>query len=637
MTWLDSAIGWLSPRAGLDRARARAAMRAVRAYEGAAQTRRTSNWKTSGASANAEIAGGLARLRNRSRDLVRNNPYGRRAIAALVGNAVGTGITLGIANAQVKKIWNLWVREADFFGESDFYGLQALAARANFESGDCLLIRVRTSSEDAGRSGVPLKIKVLEGDYLDTGKQGPLENGNTGIAGIEVDKAGRRVAYHLFLNHPGETAVFSPQATSTRVLAEDVIYLFEKERPGQVLGVPRLSSAIMRVRDLDEYQEALLVKKKIEACFAAFVSTDDDSKMMGASSTTETDADGNSRRVEKLAPGQIIYGRTGESVTFGQPSSSSDSGFTKDALHAIAAGAGCTYEQLTGDLSQVNYSSMRGGRAEFKILVEQYRWLTFVPQVLDRIYAWFEEAASQAGKIRSTGYDYVWTPPRWEYVNPLEDVKADKEELAGGLASLSEKLRARGENPDAVFKEIAEERKRLDELGIEVSYSSKAAAAKPSATEADEDGGEASVEPAKSKSGQGRQMGLFTAMVERALEATTRSIEHAAAAVRSSGQTPVEIHNHLPEPNVTLEASVEAPIVNVAAPDVRVDNTVQAAAPAVVHVDLPAPVVNVENRVNVEKAPVEVNVALPTRVTTSEIERNQNGAITKVTQVEKDA
>lgn len=525
MTWLDSAIGWLFPQAGLARARARAALGLVRAYEGAATTRRTANWRTSGASANAEIAGGLARLRNRSRSLVRDNPYARRGVAALVGNAIGTGIALGTDNDQLKKAWLAWTAEADFYGDSDFFGLQALAARAGFESGDCLVVRVRTSAAGAGRSGVPLRLQVLEGDFLDTSKHGPQTNGNYAVAGIEVDRQGRRVAFHVFRTHPGETAVFDPRAESTRVPAEDVIYLFEKERPGQILGVPRLAAGIMKLRDLDEYQEALLVKKKIEACFAAFVATDDDAKLIGTTSSTETDAEGNTRRVEKLEPGQILYGKVGESITFGQPSATADMGFTKDTLHAIAAAVGCTYEQLTGDLSQVNYSSMRGGRAEFKLLIEQYRWLTFVPQFCERVYGWFEEAAYGANRIRTTQYAHTWTPPRWEYVNPMEDVQADKEELGAGLASLSEKLRARGENPEAVFEEIAAERKKLAELGIKVDFSAggaKAAEKKPKkgaedgASQGDDDGEEADPDERSQTGAIARAVGEAVALGIRA-------------------------------------------------------------------------------------------------------------------------
>ncbi len=609
MTWLDSAIGWFFPKAGLERARARAALGMVRSYEGASSTRRTANWRTSGASANSEITGGLAKLRARSRDLVRNNPYGRRAIAALVGNAIGTGITLGCDNAQVNKVWGQWVSEADFYGDHDLYGLQALAARSTFESGDCMLVRVRTSTDAAGISGVPLRIKVLEGDFLDTNVHGPQTNGNTAVMGIELDAEGRRVAFHLFLAHPGEISVSYKAATkSVRVPAEDVIYLFEKERPGQVLGVPRLAASIMKLRDLDEYQEALLVKKKIEACFAAFVSTDDDSMKVGTSSSTETDSDGTSRRVEKLNPGQIIYGKLGESITFGQPSSSSDEGFTRDQLHAIAAGAGCTYEQLTGDLSQVNYSSMRGGRAEFKLMIEQFRWLTFVPQACERIYGWFEEAAFNSGKLRKKGYEHTWTPPRWEYVNPLEDVKADKEELAAGLASLSEKLRERGMTPEAVFKEIADERQKLEDLGVEVEYSAGTKTAASDSGDTKPDGAEDGQDAANAGT---QQLALFVDAIREQSASTAGAIAVLASAVR---ETPINV-------DARSTTTIEPGAIQVSAPvDARTsiaDGAVRLEAPITVQ-------------------PAELNVRAYPSETEETIERDQRGEMTRVVRKAKD-
>lgn len=476
MSWLDRAIGLVSPEAELRRARARAALRVVRAYEGANVSRRTANWKTSGASANAEISSGLARLRSRSRDLVRNNPYGRRAIRGLVANAIGTGVLLGIKNKQVAKVWREWIKEADFFGDHDFYGVQALASGTSFEAGDCLIIRVRVPAAQSGKSGVPMRLKVLEGDFLDTTKHGPLSNGNSAVAGIEVDAEGRRVAFHVYPVHPGETAIFQPRLTSVRVPAEDVIYHYEKERPGQLLGVPRLATGIMRLRDLDEYQDAVVMKKKIEACFAAFVTQDADAKAIGTLSETETDADGNTRRIERMSPGMVSYLKPGETVEFGEPSSGPEVGFVADELRAIAAGVGVTYEQLTGDLSRVNYSSMRGGRMEFKLFIEQYRWLTFIPQVCERVYAWFEEAAYLAGKIRTTEHEHAWTPPRWEYVNPKEDVETELLELEADLESHAGALRKRGEDFDEKVAEIAEARKKLGEAGLKPKYSTGAVA-----------------------------------------------------------------------------------------------------------------------------------------------------------------
>ena len=83
MTWLDKAIGAVAPGAGLRRARERQMIAVLaRAYEGAKLGRRTGGWVAAGTGANAEIAPAIARLRDRSRDLVRNNPYAAKAVQA---------------------------------------------------------------------------------------------------------------------------------------------------------------------------------------------------------------------------------------------------------------------------------------------------------------------------------------------------------------------------------------------------------------------------------------------------------------------------------------------------------------------------------------------------------------------------
>ena len=125
----------------LNKARIRAATNLLeRSYDGAKTGRRTSGWTTGGNSANAEIAPALSLLRNRSRDLVRNNPYAAKAINALVSNTIGTGITPTLADGQA--LWDQWVAECDADGQLDFYGLQMLAARTMRESGECL-VRLR--------------------------------------------------------------------------------------------------------------------------------------------------------------------------------------------------------------------------------------------------------------------------------------------------------------------------------------------------------------------------------------------------------------------------------------------------------------------------------------------------------------
>lgn len=459
MNWLDKAVGFLSPEAGLRRAQARAALHLARSYDAAKTGRRTEGWRSSGTSANAETVPSLSTVRNRSRELVRNNPHALRAINILAAKSIGTGIKARW-DKGAQEAWKEFDENCDFEGDQDLCGLQSLIARASFESGEVLIRRIR---ERSGR--VPLKLQVLEPDYLDSFKFGMLANGNFAIGGVEIDRLGRKQAFWLFPQHPGETNLQVPiSLTSVRVEASEVILFGEKLRPGQLRYMARLAAAMMRLRDFDDYRDALIVKKKIEACFAAFVVGGTPSVPLGEAETSTTTG----KRTETLSPGIIEYVNGGTDVKFANPSTGGDDGFSLQELHAIAAGAGVTYAQLTGDLSQVNYSSIRAGMADFRDMVDSWRWNFFVPMVMRRISGWFLEAAWTAGSIRTSSYKAIWTPPAWPYVNPVDDIKASKEEIRGGITSLSEKIRERGDDPDEVFQELADDKAKLKKLGVVV-------------------------------------------------------------------------------------------------------------------------------------------------------------------------
>ncbi len=293
--WIDRAIGAVAPGAGLRRARQRQMMSVLaRAYEGARQGRRTEGWVTAGSGANAEIAPALARLRDRSRDLVRNNPYAAKAVAALVSNMVGTGLLpraraedAGIAKLA-DRLWSEFAATADADGLTDFAGLQALIVRSLVESGE-VLVRLRERRVEDGLA-VPLQLQVLEADHLDSWKSAELADGGFILQGIEFDRLGRRRAYWLYPTHPGDGR---GTLVSTRVAASHVLHLFERLRPGQVRGVPWFAPVMLKLRDLDAYDEAELVRKKIEACFAAFVTGVQDEDTLGKA---RTEADGSPHR-----------------------------------------------------------------------------------------------------------------------------------------------------------------------------------------------------------------------------------------------------------------------------------------------------------------------------------------------------
>lgn len=612
MNWLDSLVAWVDPNAGMRRVRARAALELLdiyqkRVYDGAKATRRTSGWTTAGTSANAEALPSVTALRSRSRDLVRNNPYARRAIAGLTANSIGTGIEARWSKKQPNDLWKLWCAEADYFGEIDFYGIQSLVERTVFESGAAIVRRVHPRSGEW--KVAPLKLQVLEPDYLDNTKIGPIGD-NFLIGGIEIDKTGRRVGYWMWSNHPGDvTPILSP-LTSTRIDASEVLYVYEKDRPGQLLGVPRLAVSLMKLRDLDDYEDAELVRKKIAACFTAFVTTSAEGSTLSDNTVVDT-TQTTQPRLETIAPGMVKYLRQDEEVTFGNPPTDQGYGdYTATQLRAIAVGVGVTYEQLTGDLSRVNFSSMRVGKQDFKQLIDQHRWLCFIPMFCQRVAAWWLEAGYMAGKLRTVDYTATWTPPRWEYHDPLSDVKADKEDLSAGLSSLSEKLRARGYDPEEVFAEIAKERAELKKMGITLSFG--ITGVDPAA-----DAGQEAQTLAEG--GAGGAGGTAADPQKKGLEQLAFAV---AESMRSSGEV---MANALATVSRVAEAASKHPPAPEPAP-LTIENHVHMAEQRAgdVKVDVGAPIVKVEPRIEVQPATQDH----PARAEQT-VERDGNGDILK--------
>lgn len=465
MNIIDNVVSIFSPAAGLRRARARAALNVVRSYEGAKTGRRTDGWTTGGTSANAEISPALSKLRNRSRDLMRNNPHAVKAINSIVANTVGTGITVKLSDGQ--DIWNKWINECDADGQLDFYGIQSLVNRTKEESGECF-VRFRYRLVSDGLS-VPLQLQVLEPDYLDNIKTETLKNGAWIQNGIEYDNTGRRVAYWMYTQHPGENSPILNNLVSQRVIAADILHIYHKTRPGQARGVPRLAPVMLKMRDLDDYEEAELVRKGIEACFAAFVTTGGDENRLGP---TETETNGTkTRQIETMSAGMVHYLQPGEEVSFGTPSSAQGyNDYIRTQLRSIAAGSGATYEQMTGDLSGVNYSSIRAGTLEFRRTIDMDRWLIFIPMFCMPVLRAWANSAYLAKKIKSPAITGEWTPPRWDWVDPVKDITGELLEMASGLKPWGRAVRERGYDPDENIKEIAEEQKKFKDASIDIKF-----------------------------------------------------------------------------------------------------------------------------------------------------------------------
>jgi hypothetical protein len=220
---------------------------------------------------------------------------------------------------------------------------------------------------------VPLQLQLLEAEHLPASETRKLPSGNYIRAGIEFNGIGKRVAYHLYREHPGDTLNPLISTELVRVSADRVLHLFRPLRPGQLRGQPWLTQVLIKLHELDQYDDAEVVRKKTAAMFAGFVTKNAPEDPI----LNEEAADGsaNGTALAGLEPGTMQVLLPGEDVKFSAPADvgATYETFMRVQLRSIAAGMGITYEQLTGDLTGVNYSSIRAGLLEFRRRCEQFQ------------------------------------------------------------------------------------------------------------------------------------------------------------------------------------------------------------------------------------------------------------------------
>lgn len=474
MNSLDKIIEWVSPQWAAKRQNARTLGALVRAQYDMAKRRRGDNgWYVPSTSANSEIASSLVLSRDRARALVRDNPYGARIVDVWTAHLIGDGITAawqdneGIPDQVRQQAWTRWAEdgECDADGELDFYGQQQLAARTVIESGECLIRkRVRRLSDGLA---IPLQTQVLEPDHLDHTKSQQLNNGGVIHMGVQFTPLGRREGYWLYRNHPGDNT-FAYQRDSYFVPADQIIHLYRKKRPGQVRGITWLAPVGNKIRDLGDYHDALIMKAKIEACVAAFITSTDDGSAVGPADTATDAVSGLLQEYQTLEPGTISRLRPGEEVTFSQPSASgAHDAYTRQFEQNIAIGAGLTYDQITSDLSRANFASLRAGKIEFRRDLSQIQWHVFIAGMCEPIGRAFNDYGQAAGLWGATPAKALWMPPRNEPIDPVKDTAAEESDMDNLLEPWSATVRKRGHDPRTLAAALKADQDLFNEFGLE--------------------------------------------------------------------------------------------------------------------------------------------------------------------------
>lgn len=465
--WTDSLVSYFSPEAGLRRQHYRNVAKQLdavskRSFEAASQSSKFKTWKGSSEQFNSVLSAQIATLRARSNDLFHNNPNAKRAVNVAATNVVGLGIKpqfIGQNKEEFTRIFSRWADSSacDFEERGTFYGLQTMWDERMRLDGGILIQRVKKQKGQRRPNQINFELKTIPVDRLDHTYTSDLKTGKI-RNGVEFDESGKEVAYHIFKNDSGQL-----NRERIRIPKEDIIHQFDRIEPGQRIGLPWLAPVVRTIKNLDTLYDSMLQKQIVSAAFAAFLEKTDNGQLSIAEQLSEKKED-EVEIPETITSGTIAKLPPGYKITSTNPPQTNDfASFAKHFLCSIAAGLGITYEALTQDWSNVNFSSARMGFLEFQRMVKRWQSNVMKP-VLDRVFDWIIEDLGQSSGL--TDIDVEWSFPAPEMIDPTKEVSAAAEAISTFQTTVSEVLRSRGKDPDLVLKERADELNKMKQLGI---------------------------------------------------------------------------------------------------------------------------------------------------------------------------
>jgi len=483
MGWVDKVTDWgltiISPKRAAVRSHLRrmdsdagyretwlAALRA-RGYRAADQSKSKTPWLGGGRSADAEILTGLPTLRNRSRELERDDPLGDGLLGTFVSNVIGTGMRPQARTGDPEKnerIEEVWKERKDHLSLAD--GLshgesQRLLMRCVLRDGGVLRKRaVRDAFE-------PVWFETVESDRLATPSD--FLNDKNFRDGVERDDWGVPTKYWIMKQHPGDTMMPGLSRGKDAFVGVDVDsirHLRVVERPGQTRGVPMFHAVLQDMRDLDLLILASLKRVQVAACLSVFIKSPE-----SMSDIAETTAQKYGYQMDQsLEPGMMWKLYPDEEIQTLTPNFPTPElePFIIMLARRIGAALGVSWQVVLKDFSKANYSSARTdlleGRQVYLILQS---W--FVEKYLNWEWAVVLEDARLRGDTRLrdvTDADLqkvYWIANGWKWVDPVKEAAGAKLELEMGTTSLRDLCAAKGQDWEEVLEQrILEEKKERD-------------------------------------------------------------------------------------------------------------------------------------------------------------------------------
>lgn len=524
---LDKAIEFVAPVTAERRALARTRIQASEAVSkvlntgysnsGASVTKKSmKGWTSKSLSPSDDIDTNLGLLRQRARDLFMGSPLARSAINTTRTNVVGAGLRpkirldsdfLGLSQDEAsawkiktEREFNLWAESVhcDVQRMHTFYELQQLAKLSWLMNGDVFILFKYEKNKTAFMP-YQLRLLIIEADRVSTptnySKKGKFfngiygvnpNNGNEIISGVEIDKNGAVVAYHIADSYPNDVLVYNKKCTWERVEAfgaktgrPNILHLMEAERPGQLRGVPFLAPVIEVIKQLTRYTESEVLAAVIASMFTVFIKSNGPSTELPIGNMLSTTERISTSPVEyELGSGAINVLEPGESIEIADPKRPNANA---DAfINAFAKYIGAALE-IPADLLQksfnASYSASRAALLEaWKMFRMRRSWLA--QDLCQPIYEAFIDEAVSSGRVDCKDYftdpiirkawtSCEWTGPAPGQLDPTKEAQAAEMRVASGFSTREKEAdEINSTDFESNIKQAKREKELMKEAGL---------------------------------------------------------------------------------------------------------------------------------------------------------------------------
>lgn len=413
-------------------------------------------------------------IRRRCKEASLNQPVIKKAVYELNDSLVGeAGVRVlwehdtEAVLERVQMLWKEWTESLDFCvdGELDLEEVQRIVCDEVATVGEIFLQRRlrRGAADEPGK--IPWAYQLITPDrVVDDRIWNAQKRRRVVIRGIEYDRLGKPRAYYFYepiysqrFANFSYTEAERTMAKHRRVSADRVIHVYNRVDTGFRRGIPLVMTGIVYGWLSKTNDEAQLQKQTIASMFAAFIH-DISAEVEHPDGEDELEDLG-----DRLQAGSIYKLDPGKTVSFPtNPSMREYESFDRSILRKVATSIGISYEALSGDYKQVNYSSARHSHQKYARIMNTIRKKVIIKKLLVPIVKDFVGYLSDMALLDTEGLKWRFVSPKPIIIDPAKEVAPKIQEIRGGLTSWSQAVAASGQDPKEVAKQFADDKKLFD-------------------------------------------------------------------------------------------------------------------------------------------------------------------------------